>query len=282
MSSRYTTFTIPTALKVLQPFKSHFPLRSLKSARTLTKTITFRDLFPNMSKTESAAAVPTLRSQAEFFMTGIAPIDSTPGEQCTICWGELDQDVLKILSCKHAFHCNCILPWFHEDNVGGGSNTKCPTCRTKLYQDTPSLSKILSDRSLASLMTGFEYVHAHLEALRKFQREMRKVCPPTSPEMIRAQQYVDKHGRNHLRQFLDGSVPTRLGAVRAGAPEAPPRQHLLTVGPNHPAPIDRATPSNSSNNLPGYPSPGGGWLFSSHMVKDGGQHFRSASANDSH
>jgi hypothetical protein len=171
-------------------------------------------------------------------MAGIAPIDPTPGEQCAICWGELDRDVLKILACKHTFHCNCILPWFHEDNVGGGSNTKCPTCRTKLYQDTPSMSEVLSDSSLASLMTGFEYVHAQLEALREFQREMRKVCPPTSPEMIRAQQYVDKNGRDYLRQFLDGSVPTLFGAARSSAPEAPPRRHLPTVGPNHPAPTD--------------------------------------------
>jgi hypothetical protein len=74
----------------------------------------------------------------------------------------------------------------------------------------------------------------HLEALRKFQREMRKVCPPTSPEMIRAQQYVDKTGRNHLRQFLDGSVPTRFGAPERAAPEAlklvarmqAPRHHI--------------------------------------------------------
>jgi hypothetical protein len=235
-----------------------------------------------MSKTESAAAVPTLRSQAEFFMTGIAPIDPTPGEQCAICWGERDRDVLKILACKHAFHCNCILPWFHEDNVGKGSNTKCPTCRIKLYQDTPSMSDVLSDHSLASLMTGFQYVHAQLEALRKFQREMRKVCPPTSPGMIRAQQYVDKNGRGYLRQFLDGSVPTLFGAARSSAPEASPRRHLPTVGPNHPAPTDRATHSNSSNNLPGHPGPGGIWLFLPHMVGDGGQHIRSASANDSH
>jgi hypothetical protein len=75
-----------------------------------------------------------LRSQAEFFMTGVLPIAAPPDSECSICMEKLSADVVKMVACKHVYHCVCILAWFNGDEK---QNRRCPNCREELYEAAP-------------------------------------------------------------------------------------------------------------------------------------------------
>ncbi|KAF1849339.1 uncharacterized protein K460DRAFT_415722 [Cucurbitaria berberidis CBS 394.84] len=78
---------------------------------------------------------PALRSQAEFFMTGVIPVETRPpGEVCTICTEPLVADVVQLVACTHFFHCTCILAWLQGAEK---RNCTCPNCRRALYEATP-------------------------------------------------------------------------------------------------------------------------------------------------
>ena len=47
--------------------------------------------------------------------------------ECSVCFEVIFQDS-KSLTCKHAFHKKCILPWFVEQDT-------CPVCRTAQPND---------------------------------------------------------------------------------------------------------------------------------------------------
>ncbi|KAJ6638706.1 E3 ubiquitin-protein ligase [Pseudolycoriella hygida] len=51
-------------------------------------------------------------------------------EKCTICLkpNTDDEEIFKILPCKHAFHSTCILPWLERTN-------SCPLCRQEMPTD---------------------------------------------------------------------------------------------------------------------------------------------------
>ncbi|XP_037816411.1 E3 ubiquitin-protein ligase RHA2B [Lucilia sericata] len=51
---------------------------------------------------------------------------SPPGEQCTICLANMENDEMVYLNCGHAFHEHCL-----KDLRRYGDN-KCPTCRQKI------------------------------------------------------------------------------------------------------------------------------------------------------
>lgn len=75
-----------------------------------------------------------LRSQAEFFMTGVLPVPAQFETACSTCLEPLTDDVVKMVKCEHMFHCTCILPWFQSRNSGRGT---CPNCRTELFEPEP-------------------------------------------------------------------------------------------------------------------------------------------------
>lgn len=67
-------------------------------------------------------------------MTGVLPIDAPPDSECSICMETLSQDVVKMVTCKHVYHCVCILAWF---NGNGKQHRRCPNCREVLYDAAP-------------------------------------------------------------------------------------------------------------------------------------------------
>jgi hypothetical protein len=77
------------------------------------------------------STTPALRSQLEFFITGMAPVVSAPDSDCSICTESLMDDVVQILACQHNYHANCALAWFSSDARRSNS---CPNCRRSLYE----------------------------------------------------------------------------------------------------------------------------------------------------
>ncbi|KAF2822297.1 hypothetical protein CC86DRAFT_425925 [Ophiobolus disseminans] len=86
-----------------------------------------------------------LRSQAEFFMSGVVPVGAQLGD-CSVCTESLNSDVVTILACNHSFHMTCILQWFQSDPVRRGS---CPNCRRELFEPerlrAPTTEGVLTD-----------------------------------------------------------------------------------------------------------------------------------------
>lgn len=87
---------------------------------------------------------PVLRSQMEFYMTGVSPVDCTslaaiPTEDCTICLELLTEDVIRLHACNHMFHTLCIIGWFDDSAPRSGRRRgTCPNCRCELYEpDNP-------------------------------------------------------------------------------------------------------------------------------------------------
>ncbi|KAH7092056.1 hypothetical protein FB567DRAFT_545250 [Paraphoma chrysanthemicola] len=101
-----------------------------------------------------------LRSQAEFFMGGIIPVASQPGN-CTICCDPLDTDVVSTVVCQHSFHLTCVLDWFQSSAPQRGS---CPNCRQELYEPEPLsvpqaavLSPLRRSPSIPSISSPLSY-----------------------------------------------------------------------------------------------------------------------------
>ncbi|CAO2651965.1 Nn.00g002480.m01.CDS01 [Neocucurbitaria sp. VM-36] len=78
--------------------------------------------------------MPALRSQAEFFMTGVVPVGAQPSQDCSICTEPLDEDVVQMVPCTHSFHCLCILTWLQGFDH---QNRTCPNCRCEFYEASP-------------------------------------------------------------------------------------------------------------------------------------------------
>ncbi|KAF1945938.1 hypothetical protein EJ02DRAFT_419025 [Clathrospora elynae] len=83
-----------------------------------------------------APSMPALRSQAEFFLTGVIPVAAQlAGSNCTICTEHLAEDVVQMAGCLHYFHTVCILAWLQGNE---DMNRTCPNCRHTLYEATPA------------------------------------------------------------------------------------------------------------------------------------------------
>jgi hypothetical protein len=94
---------------------------------------------PNQAPTH----MPTLRSQPEFYMTGVTAIDTTSqplpdNAECTICLEPLSDDVVKFIACGHMFHTVCVQSWFDQSALRTGRKRgTCPNCRHELYEPDP-------------------------------------------------------------------------------------------------------------------------------------------------
>lgn len=88
----------------------------------------------------TTTTVSSLRSQGEFFMAGVIPVDTvaTPlpkDTDCSVCLEHLSEDVVKITACGHIFHTVCVLGWFDRSAPRDGTKKgTCPNCRTELYE----------------------------------------------------------------------------------------------------------------------------------------------------
>ncbi|KAF9692884.1 hypothetical protein EKO04_009223 [Ascochyta lentis] len=118
-SSIATTMPLPVDI-------SHLPPTSLTETMVSPPTTTLTNTAP--------ATTLTLRSKAEFFMTGVIPVPAQPDATCSTCLEPLIEDVVEMVKCGHTFHCACILPWFQGT---AQRRCTCPNCRTELFKPKP-------------------------------------------------------------------------------------------------------------------------------------------------
>jgi len=109
--------------------------------------------------------MPTLRSQPEFYMTGVIAVDTTAeplpeNAECTICLEPLSDDVVKFHACGHMFHTVCVQSWFDQSAPRtGGKRGTCPNCRHELYEPDPQFRRSHAQRTLRA-----EPAHSHMPA----------------------------------------------------------------------------------------------------------------------
>jgi len=110
----------------------------------------------------------TLRSQLEFYMTGVSLIDgpstaAMSSGECTICLERLTEDVIRIHACDHMFHTLCIISWFDTNAPRSGIRRgTCPNCRCELYEPD-YLSRVMpeEDGVPGSIVTFEEHEEQH-------------------------------------------------------------------------------------------------------------------------
>jgi len=115
--------------------------------------------------------MPALRSQGEFFMTGIVPAGPQPEESdCSICAEHLAEDVVQIARpCGHMFHAVCLLTWLQGD---GRRNRTCPNCRCELYAapvPQPSMNLAPPSRTREAIME--QRIQVQYETLRRARED---------------------------------------------------------------------------------------------------------------
>ncbi|KAG9194144.1 hypothetical protein G6011_04179 [Alternaria panax] len=92
--------------------------------------------------------MPSLRSQPEFYMTGVAAVNTTAepvdaNAECTICLEPLSDDVVKFQACGHMFHTVCVQSWFDQSAPRTGHKRgTCPNCRHELYEPDPRYERM--------------------------------------------------------------------------------------------------------------------------------------------
>jgi hypothetical protein len=98
---------------------------------------------PTQPSDQQASNMPSLRSQPEFYMTAVTPVDTTtetlPDDaECTICLEPLVEDVVKFHACGHMFHTMCVLSWFDQSAPREGKKRgTCPNCRHEFCESDP-------------------------------------------------------------------------------------------------------------------------------------------------
>jgi hypothetical protein len=143
-----------------------------------------------------------LRSQAEFFLGGVVPVDVQPDE-CSICTDTLDSDVVKILG--HMFHLGCVLSWFKANTACRGT---CPNCRCELYEPDRSLPP-----AVAVPRFGGSALYSQRPVTEVGSAGMGPVGVPVSPPAVRSSMLGEAHrsvAQEHLQQLPRGD-PKRLG-----------------------------------------------------------------------
>ncbi|KAJ4376256.1 hypothetical protein N0V83_001539 [Neocucurbitaria cava] len=184
--------------------------------------------------------MPTLRSQAEFFMTGVFPWVAQPNVDCTICTEPLNDDVVQMVACGHCFHCVCVLTWFRSSGTDSYLlNRTCPNCRHVLYEPTraaPVLyeptraTPILDEPTRAAIL---EEVGAFSEAGYSFSaRDL--ILRPFDLDVVRNALFAtlgaDEHW-NNLHTLVMGISALKM------------KIELDTMVPNSPSSIDLTTMS---------------------------------------
>jgi hypothetical protein len=92
---------------------------------------------------QARSYMPSLRSQPEFYMTGVIAVNTTTeplpdNAECTICLERLSDDVVKFRACGHMFHTVCVQSWFDQSAPRTGKKRgTCPNCRHELYEPDP-------------------------------------------------------------------------------------------------------------------------------------------------
>jgi hypothetical protein len=135
--------TMPNkGLHAVSPHTTNFHGTSLYQSLPKTRRILTR-ITDTMDSIHSSSTFPATSIQIrkrQFLRQGLRVItnagDVLGGTDCPICWNTLDvkggQVVVVISKCQHAFHMQCLAPWFIPDAHSGQHNT-CPYCRKELF-----------------------------------------------------------------------------------------------------------------------------------------------------
>lgn len=60
----------------------------------------------------------------------VHPIPFFDNEECCICMDDLNNEEIRILSCRHRFHKKCFMEWYETDKT-------CPLCRNDITMNGP-------------------------------------------------------------------------------------------------------------------------------------------------
>lgn len=78
---------------------------------------------------------------------GLSPYDEP--NVCIICQGELaSDDMVRMLSCHHIFHDECVSPWILE------KNGMCPLCKRDLVKEIPARVLVDQDEKIGSKLNN--------------------------------------------------------------------------------------------------------------------------------
>lgn len=78
---------------------------------------------------------------------GISPYDEP--NVCIICQGDLAaDDMVRMLSCHHIFHDECVSPWILE------KNGTCPLCKRDLVKEIPARVLVDQDEKIGSKLNN--------------------------------------------------------------------------------------------------------------------------------
>jgi len=138
-----------------------------------------------LQTTQARSCMPTLRSQPEFYMTGVIAVDTTTeslpdNAECTICLEPLSDDVVKFHACGHMFHIVCVQSWFDQSAPRTGvKRGTCPNCRHELYEPDPRFGRA---RQPVAVERTPQQLTASLRALES------ELVPPTRPRTLETPQ----------------------------------------------------------------------------------------------
>lgn len=123
--SNYNNDNLPN-----RPIFSHLTTSRLLSTRNGNiRYITLRDILPQLFNLPTDDFGLT---QQEFASSITEQVVSSSDnfEDCSICKESINvgDNIIKLNSCNHIFHKNCIEPWVFSSN-----RTNCPLCRTEIY-----------------------------------------------------------------------------------------------------------------------------------------------------
>lgn len=139
-----------------------------------------------LQPTQARSYMPTLRSQPEFYMTGVIAVDTTAGPlpdnaECTICLEPLSDDVVKFHACGHMFHTVCVQSWFDQSAPRTGvKRGTCPNCRHELYEPDPRFGRPHAQQTLLA-----EPARPHMPAPPRLTTgDVLQVVPPALPRAV--------------------------------------------------------------------------------------------------
>ncbi|KAI4952534.1 hypothetical protein J4E91_003006 [Alternaria rosae] len=208
-----------------------------------------------LQPTQAQSYMPTLRSQPEFYMTGVIAVGTTAeplpdNAECTICLEPLSDDVVKFHACGHMFHTVCVQSWFDQSAPRTGvKRGTCPNCRHELYEPDPRFGRPNAQQTLLA-----EPARSHMPAPPRLTTgDVVQAVPPALPRAVEtpttnAPRVTGGSNRDpRLAQFIANSQG------RVGAHEQQERQAA-----NAPAPapeavsVTRVPHLAPGTHLPGY------------------------------
>ncbi|KAF1918370.1 hypothetical protein BDU57DRAFT_515096 [Ampelomyces quisqualis] len=167
-----------------------------------------------------------LRSRPEFLMTGIIPLlasASHTADICPICHDLLERDAVRMVGCRHTYHCTCLVPWLQGSDR---CNRTCPTCRKELYTETPEAARPPAHGSIATHIDHTTNQQPHIHPPPTTNSEQDGI---TADDLERRQQRERLERRQRHQRERDAQHERHRRERRQQ------RERQRLAGPVHPA-----------------------------------------------